>query len=154
MNHTQYLFEKVPQLAEKLTTDHKASFGLMTPQHMIEHLIWITKGTAKDFGEAPQELTKGQLGFMKFINNGAHFKYFESDKTEKDLPKLKYDSLEEAKENLPIALNRLKNFLAEPRETIYHPMMGNLTPDQLATFHYQHYKWHLERQFGLDKEIS
>ena len=149
MKYYDFFQNTVPQLVNNLNEEHQPAFGLMTPQHMLEHLIWVTKATAKDFGPAPEELTKGQLGFMKFLQNGAHFEYRPSDKTAADLPALKYDSLEETKAVIPEAIKRLHNFVKDREEKLFSPMMGHITPDELLLFHYQHYKWHLEKQFGL-----
>ncbi len=152
MKHSEYFKKTIPCLLDKLTLDHKPKFGLMTPQHMLEHLIWVTKATAKDKGPAPEELTKSQQGFMSFIDKGAIFKYRPSDKTEEDLPPLKYASFEEAKQNVPTAIERLSSFLEDRSSNVFNPMMGDLTPDGLATFHFMHYKWHLEEQYGLSVE--
>ena len=151
MKHTTFFKEEIPEKVKKLTTAHQPNFGIMTPQHMIEHLIWVTKASVKNTGRTPVELTKGQLGFMKFIDNGAEFEYRPSDKTAADLPNLKYESLEEAIAALPEAIQRMHDAIDHLKEgeTFFNPMMGKLTGDQMALFHRQHYTWHLEKQFGL-----
>ncbi|MEE9374364.1 MAG: hypothetical protein V3V00_15015 [Saprospiraceae bacterium] len=149
MKHQDYFQNTISLLVNKLTEDHMPSFGLMTAQHMIEHLIWVTKSTAKHFSPVPEELDDKQRGFMRFIQKGSNFKYMPSDKTAADLKPCKYQNLERAKAELPEAINKLKNFLSSRTDNIYNPMLGSLTPDELATFHYKHYQWHLTEQFGL-----
>ena len=151
MKFHDYFEVDVPEKLKALTVEHQPKFGIMTPQHMVEHLIWVTKASVKNVGPAPEELSKGQLGFMKFIDNGAKFQYRPSDKTASDLPPLKYDSLEKAIAEVPNAIDRLTSAIENlgDEETFYNPMMGKLSADQMALFHRQHYAWHLEKQFGL-----
>ena len=64
MNKTYHDFLKneVPTLLEKLTPETEAKFGLMTPQHMVEHLTVSAKSILKRHGEPEAPPTKGQLG--------------------------------------------------------------------------------------------
>lgn len=151
MKHRDYFIEDVREKIKALKHDQKPAFGLMSPQHMIEHLIWVTKASVKEMGPIPEELTKGQLGFMKFVDNGAEFKYRPSDKSEADLPPLKFDNLEDALTEFPNAIQRMIYAIDNLPEgsAFYNPMMGKLTGDQMALFHRQHFAWHLEKQFGL-----
>jgi oxepin-CoA hydrolase/3-oxo-5,6-dehydrosuberyl-CoA semialdehyde dehydrogenase len=149
-----FLKDEVLELLQNLQPNTIPSFGLMTPQHMIEHLTWITKSSIKNYGEPEGELTKGQLSFKRFINNGAVFKHRPSDKTKADLPTLKYGSLEEAIKQIPIAIERFYNYGdAHPDTLIYNPMMGQLSFEEIEIFHYQHFRYHFW-QFGLIEEFS
>lgn len=140
----------VPQLVEELKADQEPSFGLMTPQHMIEHLIWVTKSSIKDYGPAPVELSEGQQKFMTFIQSGKPFKYRPSDKTKDDLPPLKYGSLDEALIHLPEAIDRLVTDVQTRGEKAYfNPMMGVVSPLDMLSFQQRHFVHHLENQFGL-----
>lgn len=144
-----FLLEKVPSLLNTLHVDTKPTFGLMTPQHMVEHLTWIIKSSVKNFGEPPAEPTKGQLGFKRFIEKGAVFQHRPSDKTVDDLPPLKYASLEEALAQIPIAVARFYNFFdGHPEKKLFNPMMGQLGFEEIELFHFQHCRYHLW-QFGL-----
>jgi hypothetical protein len=152
MKYQKYFEVEVPKLIENLKSSNQPKFGLMSAQHMVEHLIWVTKSSVKDMGPAPDEFTKGELGFLKFIRNGANFEYRPSDKTEQDLPDLKYGSLSEAKENMPDAILRMKGAIDKKvveKSSFYNPMMGKLSTDDMALFHFKHFKWHLEDQFQL-----
>lgn len=146
----KFLQTEVLPLLENLTADAVPNFGLMTPQHMVEHLIWVTKTTIGRKGEPEKELTKSQLYFKKFIANGAVFKYRpKPDVTKADLRPLKYASLEAAIEQIAPAIERFYQYFEDtPNALCYNPMMGEMTQADLEVFHAQHYRWHL-RQFGL-----
>ena len=145
----EFLTQQVPELLNKLKPDTEPAFGLMTPQHMVEHLTLIVKTSVKRYGEPEAEPTKRQLGFRRFIENGAIFQHRLSDKTRADLPALKYGSLEEAASHISEALHRFyDHFEANPGFKAYSPFMGEMSFEELELFHYQHYRYHLW-QFGL-----
>ena len=147
-----FLQKQLPELLNKLEAESPANFGVMTAQHMVEHLTWIIKSSIKNYGEAPAEPTKGQLKFKQFIANGAVFKHF--PKEDAEVGKLKYASLEEALTQIPIAISRFYDFFeANPDHIPFNPMMGSLSFEELELFHYQHCRYHLW-QFDLIKEYS
>lgn len=149
INKKEFLTQRVPELLKKLSPDTEPSFGLMTPQHMIEHLTWAVKSSIKRNGDPTEPPNARQLGFKKFIENGAILKHRPSDKTKADLPALKYSSLEEALAHIPEAVNRFyEHFENNPGFVAYSPFMGELTFEELELFHFQHYRFHLW-QFGL-----
>jgi len=145
-----FLQAEVLPLLQNLTADREPNFGLMTPQHMVEHLIWVTKTTIGRKGEQEKEPTKSQLYFGKFIANGAIFEHRpKPGQTKADLPPLKYSSLQEAIEQVAPAIERFyQHFEDNPDAVCFNPMMGELTKADLEVFHAQHYRWHLQ-QFGL-----
>ena len=150
----QFMTEQVMELLKNLQSDTEPNFGLMTPQHMIEHLTWTLKSATKRKGTPSGAPTKSQLGFQRFISKGAIFEHRPSDKTKADLPELKYGSLEEAIEQIPVAINRFYNhFEANPDFKSYSDFIGELDFEQLELFHSQHYKFHFW-QFGLLKEYA
>lgn len=149
-DHIDYFVNSVPQLVAQLKADQEGSFGLMTPQHMIEHLIWVTKSSIKDYGPGPAELTEGQKKFMHFIQSGKPFQYRPSEKTKADLPQLRYASLEEALSQLPEAIERLvKDASSRGDKAYFNPMMGSVSPSDMIGFQRRHFEHHLESQFGL-----
>ena len=152
INKKQFLTEELPKLLQNLKADTKARFGLMTPQHMIEHITVGIKSSIKRRAEPENSPTKRQMGFQKFIANGAIFQHRPSDKTKADLPDLKYSSLEEALEQIPVAIHRFyDHFEANPNWKSYSSFMGELSYEQLELFHYMHLRYHCW-QFGLLKE--
>jgi oxepin-CoA hydrolase/3-oxo-5,6-dehydrosuberyl-CoA semialdehyde dehydrogenase len=145
----EFLTMQVPELLTKLTASSQPKFGIMTPQHMVEHLTWVTKSSLARNGQPEAEPTDSQKYFRKFISKGAIFKHRESDKAKEDLPKLKYESLQEAIEKIPDAVDRLyQTFEQKPDYKSYNPMMGEFDFDDHELFHYEHYKYHFY-QFGL-----
>ncbi len=145
----EFLSQELPKLLQKLQPDTEPNFGLMTPQHMIEHISYVVKMSIKRAGEPENPPTKGQLGFKNFIANGAILKHRPSDKTKADLPALKYASFEEALAQVPIAVERFySHFEANPDFIPYNPFFGELTFAELELFHYQHLRYHAW-QFGL-----
>ncbi|MDW3652511.1 MAG: hypothetical protein R8P61_35870 [Bacteroidia bacterium] len=152
ITHKDFLSTELSSLLQKLSKDSKPSFGIMTAQHMVEHLTWIIKSSVKNYGEAPEEPSKGQLKFKQFIANGAVFKHFPKDDAE--VGKLKYASLEEALEQIPFAIQRFYDFFeANPDHIPFNPIMGSLSFAELELFHYQHCRYHLW-QFGLIEEYG
>ena len=145
-----FLINNVPKILEKLSFEKEGDFGLMTPQHMVEHLTVVMKNTAKKFeGERESPANERQLGFQKFIKSGCVIQHRPSEKTKEDLPPLKYDSLEEAISHIPEAVQRFYNFWdTNPDHKPYNPFMGELSYEDLEMFHYMHFRYHLW-QFGL-----
>ena len=145
----KFLTDEVLRLLKELKEDASPSFGIMTAQHMVEHLIYITRSSVKDHGKPQKELTKEQLFFRKFIESGAVFKHHPSEQTKKDLPQLKYDSLSEAVEQIALVIDDFYNHYKTDAICInYHPVIGNYNFKEIELFHFQHYRYHLW-QFGL-----
>ncbi len=146
-----FLISEVGELFKKVDAMTKPAFGLMTPQHMVEHLVVTIKTSVKRYGEPNESSAKRAAGFRRFIDKGAIFEHRPSSKTKADLPVLKYDSLEEAVEQLPIAINRFyDHFERNPDFKSFNPFMGELNFEDLELFHYQHVRYHLW-QFGALK---
>lgn len=75
VTNESFLKNKVLPLLANLKADAIPKFGIMTPQHMVEHLAWVTKATIGRKGEKPAEPAKSHLYFQKFIAGGAKFKH-------------------------------------------------------------------------------
>ena len=71
--YQKFLTVEMPQRLSKLKEDSLPKFGLMTPQHMVEHLILMTKMAIRIYGQAPETPTEGQLKFKKFKVKEAFF---------------------------------------------------------------------------------
>ena len=150
LEHKEYLLNEIPKLLEELKEDTAPKFGLMTAQHMVEHLTSTIKAVLHRYGEVQNPPTKGQLGFKKFIHEkGAVSEYRPSDKTKADLPELKYATFEEAKAELPKAVKQFyDHFEANPDFKCYNDFLGELDFGELSLFEYMHYRYHFY-QFGL-----
>ncbi len=150
-DHKTYLTAVVPQLLSQLTTSHEPSFGVMTPQHMVEHLIWATKSSIKDYGPVPAELSEGQRKFMKFVEGGANFKVFPPKKTREELDPPRLADLSAAIEVVPEAISRI--YQHDASHIFYNPMMGKFSMEQIEFLIARHFAWHLEKQFGLKVSV-
>jgi len=145
-----YLIQRVPELLKGLKADMEPAFGIMSAQHMVEHLVWVTKSTLKDFGPPPEELNESQQGFMRFIQKGANFKYRPSDKKREDLDPPRMPDLEASKSIIPESIDRLYSFNED--HVFYNPNIGRLSFEEMELMHFRHYQWHLEEQFGLGRK--
>ncbi len=146
----EFLTNSFPELLNNLNIDTKANFGLMTPQHMVEHLIMaLGSATTKFEGERIKPASEQQLGMQQFIKSGSVLVHRPSEKTKADLPPLKYASLEEAITNIPDAVEKYYAFQDNnPNYIPYASFMGEVSYEDVELFHYMHIKYHLW-QFGL-----
>jgi len=144
-----FLMSEVLPLLKTLPADREPNFGLMTPQHMVEHLAYTLKNCVRRVGEVENPPTKGQLGFQKFIAKGAIMEHRPKGKTKADLPPLKYDNIEDAIAQVEIAIHRFYNhFDSQPDFKCYNAFFGELGFEELEVFNFMHYRYHLW-QFGL-----
>ena len=145
-----FLTTEFPKLLNNLSPNSKANFGLMTPQHMVEHLIGaIESATEKYEGEREKPATEQQLGMQQFIKSGCVLSHRPSDKTKADLPPLKHASLEEAISLVPKAVQKYYAFQdANSNYIPYAYYMGEVSFEEVELFHFMHIQYHLW-QFGL-----
>jgi len=150
MSKRDFLTNEFTPLLEKLTPDTTPNFGLMTPQHMVEHLIGaIESAIGKYEGERENPPSERQLGMQKFIKSGSVLSHRPSDKTKADLPPLKYSSIEEAISHIPKAVQKYYAFQdSNPEYKPYASFLGEVSFEDVELFHYMHIKYHLW-QFGL-----
>ncbi|MBT8221218.1 MAG: DUF1569 domain-containing protein [Bacteroidia bacterium] len=143
-----FLIEEVPKRLTKLKEDTPAKFGIMTPQHMVEHLILTAKICTKRYGTPSDPPSVGQQKFKRFIQEGANFEH-RPGKTSADLPKLKYASLKEAIDSYPEGVGRFYNHFEANKEFLcYNEIQGELNYEELELLHYKHFAYHLD-QFGI-----
>ena len=145
----QFLAQEVANVLQSLQPDTDPAFGLMTAQHMVEHLEGIARYSMERNGEPVVPPTEGQLWFKNYIAEGAILQHRPSDKTKADLPELRYDSLEEAISKAVSAINAFYlHYEANPGFVMYQPFCGELSFDEVELFMYSHMRYHLW-QFGL-----
>jgi len=150
--YKDFLSKELPTKLRTLSGDQAPNFGLMTAQHMVEHLIFTTKSIAKRRGEPEAELNKSQQYFRKFIDAGAPFEYRPKEGAE--LQELRSANIEEAIQGLEKAIEQFYAlFDANPDHKSYNAMTGEFNLAELELFNYQHGRWHLY-QFGLIEEFA
>ncbi len=145
--YTRYIQEESPSILKNLKSDQKPGFGVMTPQHMVEHLIKTVKFSMKTYGEIPEKPNESQEKFKKFIFSDAEFR--QSDPAKAKLDDLKFANLEEAITAFPEAIQKFYSFFEEnPEVQPYNEFFGALTKEEIERFHYKHFRHHF-KQFGL-----
>jgi len=153
--YRDFLSIELPAMLRKLEGTQEPNFGLMTAQHMVEHLIYVTKSFMKRHGEPEGEPTKSQLYFQKFLAKGCPFQYRPKEGvTKENLNALRSANIEEAIQGLEAATAKFYALFDEnPDFKSYNSMMGEFTMDNLELFAYQHGRWHAH-QFGLIEEFT
>jgi hypothetical protein len=128
-----------------------AQFGIMTPQHMIEHLILTLKlsyGRVKIPEFEPNELQLAQKHALLFTD--IQFpRGIKAPGMPPGLSELKFPDLEPAKADFFKTLSEYhKAYQNNPILRTPHPKFGNLTFEEWQKFHSKHIEHHLS-QFGL-----
>ena len=153
--YKSFLTTDLPAMLRQLEGHQEPNFGLMTAQHMVEHLIYVTKSLSRRHGDPEGEPTKSQLYFRKFIDKGCPFEYRPKEGVTKDsLNPLRSTNIEAAIQGLEKATAQFYAlFDSNPNHKSYNPMMGEFDLAELELFNYQHGRWHAH-QFGLIEEFE
>jgi hypothetical protein len=143
--------EKIQVRIDELKRNTPASFGIMSPQHMVEHLILTLKmsyGRIKipAFDPSEKQLTQKHallytdMQFPKGIlapGIGAN------------LMELRFTDLDASKTEMLKSIDAYNNHFDElPLDETTHPRFGKLGHQEWEVFHYKHFEHHLS-QFGL-----
>ncbi len=147
----EFLTQTLPTLLGRLEASQEPNFGLMSAQHMIEHLIWTTKSfTRRKEKPADWQPTKSALGFQRFLAKGAPFEYRPKEGQSKaDLSPLRMESMESAINTLMEAISDMYAFGEEdPNYHSFNPFSGEFNMKQMDLLIGQHCRWHCY-QFGL-----
>ena len=135
-----------------LTEEAEAKWGMMTPQHMVEHLemgLRIATGEISDFEVAtPEEyIEKVQETLYNYEKMPQGYKMPLMKKDE--LEDLKHENLDEAKKALLEAYEAYEVFFREnPDATTKNAVFGELTAFEWKLLNRKHFNHHFE-QFGL-----
>ncbi len=142
-----YLEEKL----NALTEDAKAAWGILTPQHMVEHLeFFIHLG----LGKIPCPIFTPEDQIEKYQDSLWNFrkmpKSYDNPILKKgELEDLKHGSLEEAKKAFLESYDEITAyFKANPDATAPNPVFGNLDDYHWQLLCRKHFALHFE-QFGL-----
>ena len=137
---------ELESILENLNENSTRLFGLMTPQHMLEHLIItfkLSSGRIKIPEFVPNEK---QLGYKQLLlGTDMEFpKGIRAPGLPEDLLPLRFESLAIAKEKLRSAIDEFHSFFTtHPGEATTHPRFGKLTYEEWEVFHDKHLKHHL-----------
>jgi len=145
-----FLGDELPALLDALKADLKPVWGLMTPHHMLEHLIVTYKMSIGRINipmvakEEDQPRIKAYL-----VKDSPMRRSVPSPTGNNELQPLRTANIEEAKEKV---LNETAHFLeyvkSDPGQIANHPYGGPMTAEEWLLFHRKHIKHHFI-QFGL-----
>ena len=137
---------EIESILENLNEDSTRLFGLMTPQHMLEHLIITFKLSAgrikiPEFEPNEKQLSQKEL----LLNTDIEFpKGVRAPGLPSKLLPLRFDSLQAAKGKLIQAIEEFEStFSEDPDLRTFHPRFGKLTYTEWENFHDKHLKHHL-----------
>ena len=144
--------EKIEECLSKLKEDTKPNWGIMTPQHMIEHLEYtykIASGEIQDF-----EISTPEKILEKVKNSLWNYDKFPKNS---QFPSLEKDTLDALKhEDLATAIDKFKAqrkkyieyFKEHPEVTLSNMVFGELNRYEWYLLERKHLNHHFE-QFGL-----
>jgi len=143
-----------PYLQEKLnaiTEDTKPKWGIMSPQHLIEHMEFFTQMA---LGNVPTEITTPEKYLEKTQDSLWNYKSMPKEFDHPILKKgevedLRFESLEEAKDAFWKAYDELEIFFKEnPKGKVKNTVFGYLDRYEWQLLNRKHWAHHLE-QFGM-----
>lgn len=144
--------KKIQEALDKLTEKSKPKWGIMTPQHLMEHLeesYKILSGQIRDFEIATPEkilekVHNSLYNYEKFPHN-SHFPTMKKG----ELEDLKYPDLATAKQRFLEAREEYKTFFKEnPDAVLKNVVFGELNRYESYLLERKHLNHHFE-QFGL-----
>lgn len=147
--------ETITSYLAQLTEESTAEWGIMTPQHMLEHLektLRIATGEISDFEVATPEkyLDKVQEMVYNHVSMPKGHKFPLSK--EEGLEDLVHEDLDSAKNSLLEAYDAYKEFFKENPEAITkNVVFGALNKFEWELLHTKHFNHHFV-QFGLIEE--
>lgn len=137
---------------KRLLDETPAQFGIMTPQHMVEHLtitMKLSSGRIKlpEFEPNEKQLMQKQA----LIYSDIEFpKGVRAPNSNGELMELRFPDLDTAKEKLVQSIQEYKEvFEKNPDFKSIHPRFGFLTHEEWEKFHQKHFRHHFG-QFGIE----
>ena len=146
----KFFKEEAPELLDQLKADAQPAWGLMTPQHMVEHLI-VTYKMAIGRIKIPLAISeeKAERNKAYLIQDSPMRRSVPSPTGNNNLQPLRSKSLEEAVSKLKEEILKFDEFIsAHPDHEAIHPYGGVLNADDWLLFTRKHMKHHFI-QFGL-----
>lgn len=146
----QFLFAAFPRLLRQLSADAKPAWGLMTPQHMVEHLIVTYKMSIGRIRIPVISAAEDHPRLKAYLMKDSPMRRSVPSPTgNNELQPLRSASLEEA---VAKAIKETSSFLRfvdeQPDFMADHPYGGPMRADEWLFFHRKHIKHHFI-QFNL-----
>lgn len=145
--------QDLEQKLKSLNENTAAEFGIMTAQHMVEHLTITVKLSNGRIAYPPFVPSEKQLAQKEaLIYTGLEFpRGIKAPGLGDNLMPLKYENLDQAKEQLIKSLKSFEEYFKEnPDGKTTHPRFGLLTQKEWELFHPKHFKHHFS-QFNIWK---
>ncbi len=143
--------EKVIQFVHRLNEADTAKWGIMTPQHMLEHLILplqFSRGVFSVPLVTPVEKVEKVKRIM-LLSDAPLKKDFAAPFISKGLQTLIYNSFEAAQKALIGEIELFLDFMEKnPNSVFTHPIFGALSREEWFLFHRKHFTHHFA-QFGI-----
>lgn len=144
--------KQIEKKLKNLSNDTPSLFGIMTPQHMVEHLTVTVKISYNRIKIPEFELSEKQM-FQKSALLDSPMEFPVGVKApglkHDELMPLRSSNLEEAKQQLISSLVAYNSFFEfDPNATTVHPRFGLLNYEEWQRFHPKHFKHHF-KQFGI-----
>jgi oxepin-CoA hydrolase/3-oxo-5,6-dehydrosuberyl-CoA semialdehyde dehydrogenase len=143
--------QNIQSSLENLIEQSERKFGIMSPQHMVEHLILTVKLSYGRIKLPEFEPTEKQLKQKHaLIHTDLEFpKGVKAPGLGENLLDLKFPDLNSAKSELVKSINDYLVFFGNnPNELTIHLRFGKLTFSEWELFHEKHFEHHLG-QFGV-----
>lgn len=147
--------ENVFERLSQLSPEDPPQFGVMTPQHMVEHLAFVvgfSNGKEPQQHAYPSEKEEKIKAFVIDADNDMPIGFKSPVLPQKELPALKHIDLSDAIDNLKNELEDFdRYFHKHPSAKPVNPTMGELNHKEWIIFHNKHVAHHF-RQFNLLEE--
>jgi len=149
----EFLASSVAGALSGLSPDHAPAWGHMSPQQMVEHLLWameLSTGVVKVECRLPARLVERFKTFLYTNDPTSHD--FMNPLLKTGLPSPRFSSIEQAAAALG---DQTQVFLSgdgiAAGERRVHPVFGPLDHDEWSRAHFKHFYHHL-LQFGRLEE--
>jgi len=143
---------KIEECLSKLTEENKAQWGMMTPQHMLEHLensYWVASGKFQDFEIATPEKHIDKVAATLWNYEKMPQNYEMPLLKKGEVEDLRHASLDIAKKKFWEAKATYETFYKQnPKATTKNPVFGYLTKYEWYLQMRKHINHHFE-QFNL-----
>jgi hypothetical protein len=143
---------RILDILSNLHADNQAFFGMMTPQHMVEHLILTlqisTEKITKELMFPPEIAQKIRYAVI-VSENELPVGFKAPFMLKEELMPLEQANLQSAIEKLGMELTYFIDFFDQhPDKKTINPSMGELNFEEWLIFHRKHFTHHF-KQFGL-----
>ena len=145
-----FLRTEIPVLLARLDPDQAPAWGLMTPQHMVEHLMGAVLLSVGHYRlPVPEPPTYFEVARVRLLSDAPFTPNTHNPRLPLAPGPLRLPSLAVASAALLLELDGFfQHFEQQPAATPVHPLFGPLSFAEWRIFHFKHFGHHF-LQFGL-----